>query len=61
MTHIITWEVGIEARCWLGVPCVILWFLRNMMLWKRVGVDREEGTTCTLRILQGWVLKHLAE
>lgn len=52
MTHIITWEVGIEARCLLGVPCVTVWFLRNMMLRKRVGVDREEGTTCTLRILQ---------
>lgn len=53
MTHIITWEVGIAARCLLGVPCVIVWFLRNTVLRKRVGVDREEGTTCTLRILQG--------
>lgn len=39
MTLTITWEADIAARCLLGVYCVILWFLRNMLLrnWDRVG------------------------
>lgn len=43
MTHIVTWEVGIAARCLLAVPCDIAWFLRNTMLRKRWGwIGRKE-------------------
>lgn len=48
MTRIITWEADIAARCLLGVHCVILWFLRNMLLrnWDRVGQVGRKNYLC---------------